>query len=57
MKYINISDKDLAALARCFLPFMQEFFESEEGRREFEGWKRAKERSDEQENADTPRAD
>jgi len=27
-------------LARCLLPKMQEFFESEEGKKEFEEWKK-----------------
>ena len=30
----------LESMARCFLPHIREFFESEEGRREFEKWKK-----------------
>lgn len=35
----NIPKHKLEALARCFLPDIQAFFESEEGKREFEEWK------------------
>ncbi len=35
----KIPKHELEALARCFLPDIQAFFESEEGRREFEEWK------------------
>ena len=35
----NIPKYELEALARCFLPDIQAFFESEEGRREYEAWK------------------
>ena len=36
----EISQNDIEALARCLLPEIQKFFESEEGKREFEEWKR-----------------
>ena len=36
---IEIPQHDIEALARCLLPEIQKFFESEEGRREFEEWK------------------
>lgn len=35
----NIPKHELEALARCFLPDIQAFFESEEGRKEYEEWK------------------
>ena len=35
----NIPKHELEALARCFLPDIQAFFESEEGRKEYEAWK------------------
>ena len=31
---------EVEALARCLLPDIQEFFESKEGKKEFEEWKR-----------------
>jgi hypothetical protein len=46
---INIKKKDygtgiprheIEALARCLLPEIQRYFESEDGKREFEEWKR-----------------
>ena len=30
----------MEALARCLLPQIEKFFESEEGKREFEEWKK-----------------
>ena len=35
-----ISEDEIEALAKCFLPDILDFFESEEGRQEFEKWKR-----------------
>ncbi len=35
----NIPKHELEALARCFLPDIQAFFESEDGRKEYEEWK------------------
>jgi len=35
----GIPRHEIEALARCLLPEIQKFFESEEGRREFEEWK------------------
>jgi len=32
----------LEALARCFLADIQAFFETEEGRKEYEAWKEAR---------------
>ena len=34
-----ISKHEIETLARCLLPEIQKFFESEEGKREFEEWK------------------
>jgi hypothetical protein len=36
----NIPQREIEALARCLLPLMQKFFESEDGKRKFEEWKR-----------------
>jgi hypothetical protein len=38
----KIPQHEIDALARCFLPAIQRFFESEEGQREFDEWKAAK---------------
>jgi len=35
----EIPNEAIEALARCLLPAIQTFFESEEGRREFAEWK------------------
>jgi len=35
-----IPQHEIEALARCLLPAIQKFFESEEGQKEFEVWKR-----------------
>lgn len=41
----NIPQHEIEAFARCLLPEIQKFFESPEGKKEFEEWKaqRAKE--------------
>jgi len=36
----GIPKHEIEALARCLLPEIQKFFESEEGKQEFEEWKR-----------------
>jgi hypothetical protein len=36
----GIPQYEIEALARCLLPEIQNFFESEEGKREFAEWKR-----------------
>ena len=36
-------DSAIESLARCLLPAIQEYFESEQGKHEFEEWKRKKE--------------
>ena len=35
----NIPQHEIEALARCLLPEIQKFFESQEGKKEFEEWK------------------
>ena len=35
----GIPKREIESLARCFLPEILRFFESEEGKREFEKWK------------------
>ncbi len=35
----NIPEHAIEALARCLLPEIQKYFESEQGKREFEEWK------------------
>lgn len=34
----KIPQQELESLARCLLPAIQEYFESEEGKREFAEW-------------------
>ncbi len=36
----HIPEDEIEALAKCFLPDILEFFESEEGRKELEQWQR-----------------
>ena len=51
----GFSKSQIDALARCFLPAIQKFFESEEGKREFEEWKRqqaAKKQEEEKEDTE-----
>jgi len=36
----EIPQHEIEALARCLLPAIQKFFDSEEGQREFEDWKK-----------------
>ena len=38
----NIPKHELETLARCFLPDIQAFFESEQGRKEYEKWQKTK---------------
>lgn len=35
----GIPEHEIEAVARCLLPEIQRFFESEEGQREFQEWK------------------
>ena len=38
----HIPEDEIEALAKCFLPDILDFFESEEGRQEFEKWKKSR---------------
>jgi len=40
---MDISEQKIESLARCLLPEIEKFFESEEGKREFEEWKEEQE--------------
>lgn len=35
---LNLSKEDLQSLVRCFLPSIQAYFKSEEGRKAYEDW-------------------
>lgn len=37
---LNLSKEDLQSLVRCFLPNIQAYFKSEEGRKTYEDWER-----------------
>ena len=39
----NIPKHELESLARCFLPSILSFFESDKGKKEFEEWKKQQE--------------
>ncbi len=39
----DIPDHEIESLARCFLPDIIEYFNSDEGKKEFEIWKQEKE--------------
>jgi hypothetical protein len=39
-KETEIPDVEIKALARCFLPFIRAFFDSEDGQREFAEWQK-----------------
>lgn len=41
---IDIPDHEIVFLARCLLPEIEAFFESEEGQQEFAAWKAALEK-------------
>ena len=41
----GIPEHEIEALARCLLPEMQKYFESEEGQREFAEWKAEQEKA------------
>lgn len=40
----NIPKEELETIARCFLPYIIDFFENEEGKREFDEWKQQREK-------------
>ena len=42
----NKSQQQIEALARCLLPEIKEFFDSEEGQCEFEEWKKKQSSAD-----------
>ena len=42
----HIPEDEIEALAKCFLPDILDFFESEEGRQEFDQWKREQSEKD-----------
>lgn len=42
----NIPNEELKTIARCFLPDIIAFFESEEGKREFDEWEQQKEKEE-----------
>ena len=41
----HMPEDEIEALAKCFLPDILGFFESEEGRQEFEQWKKEQEKN------------
>lgn len=43
-KNLKLPQQEVESLARCLLPAILSFFESEEGKQEFEEWKRGKEK-------------
>lgn len=43
---MNIPKSEYDILARCFLPSLQEFFESDEGRKEYNEWLEKQETAD-----------
>ena len=50
----NIPEFEVEALARCLLPEIQKYFESEEGKREFQKWK--SEQKEQRDKADKAKA-
>ena len=45
--FVEIPKHDIETLARCLLPVIHSYYESEEGKREFEEWKIKKAQSEE----------
>ena len=41
---MKIPHRDIDSLARCLLPKLHKFFESDEGKREYEEWKKEQEK-------------
>ena len=41
----NIPEHEIESLARCLLPEILKFFESEDGKKEFEEWKQSQKKS------------
>ena len=46
-KGVKIPKHEIESLARCLLPEIHKFFESEEGKAEFENWKEAQKKKKE----------
>jgi len=46
---ISITDEQSEAIALCLLPVIQQFFESEEGQREFDIWKKQQAKTESEE--------
>jgi hypothetical protein len=44
---VKIPKHEIESLARCFLPELHKFFESEEGKQEFKKWKEQQEKKTE----------
>ena len=42
----NVPDEAMESLARCILPSIRAYFESDEGQREYAEWKAEKEKAD-----------
>lgn len=42
----DVSDEVIESLARCILPSIRAYFESDEGQREFAEWRATKEKAD-----------
>lgn len=51
----KIPDYELEALARCLLPDIQTYFESDEGKREFAEWQKRQQNSDKGQNRTKPK--
>ena len=49
----NIPRHELEALARCLLPDIQAFFESEEGQREFAEWQERQKEQNKKDKSET----
>lgn len=51
----KIPDYELKALARCLLPDIQTYFESDEGKREFAEWQTRQQKRDKGKNRSKPK--
>lgn len=51
----KIPDYELEALARCLLPDIQTYFESDEGKREFAEWQTWQQNRDKRKNRTKPK--
>lgn len=50
----KMPDYELEALARCLLPDMQAYFESEKGKQEFEDWQAQQQKNSKGKNGTKP---